>query len=285
MRSDSYRKHQDFETTVSIISTEMKSSVLIFLLLFSSSMSFAQDEDAWRDSLLVARKAYEKKNYSEALKYYESAQKIAPDDIDLSDEMAQSAYKARDFERAEKIYQQGSSTKMSKRERGDAMHNMGNAQMRQENYEGAIESYKEALRNNPNDEETRYNLSKAIRKVKAQRTPPPNKPKDPNDPKDPQDGDPNDGGEGQQGGQGDQKEGQGNEGSNQNSKGSKGQNNPSKSGQGGGGGESDDSSEGKLSNQMVERTLDEIAKKEAETKRSMMGAGSGGRSAKSGKDW
>ncbi len=259
----------------------MKNVLLIFLLLLSSSMSFGQDEDVWRDSLKIARKAYENKNYAEALKYYESTQKIAPDDIDLSDEMAQSAYKARDFERAEKIYQQGSSTKMSKRERGNAMHNMGNSQMRQENYEGAIESYKEALRNNPNDEETRYNLSKAIRKVKEQRTPPPPKPKDPNDP---QNGDPNDGGDdGQQGDQGDQQDGQGDKGQNQGSQGSEGQNDKNNSGQGGG--SNDSSSKGKLSNQMVERKLDEIAKKEAETKRSMMGAGSGGRSAKSGKDW
>lgn len=261
----------------------MKSAFLIFLLLFSSSMSFGQDEDAWRDSLKVARKAYESKDYSEALKHYESAQKIAPDDIDFSDEMAQSAYKARDFERAEKIYQQGSSTKMSKRDRGDAMHNMGNSQMRQENYEGAIESYKEALRNNPNDEETRYNLSKAIRKVQEQRTPPPQKPKDPNDPND---GDPNDddGDKGQEGDQGDPQNGPGDKGESKDSKGSKGQSDQNKPGQGSGGG-SDETSEGKLSNQMVERTLDKIAKKEAETKRSMMGAGSGGRSSNSGKDW
>lgn len=260
----------------------MRGAFLIFLLVFSSSMSFGQDEDAWRDSLKIARKAYENKNYAEALKYYESTQKIAPDDIDLSDEMAQSAYKARDFERAEKIYQQGSSTKMSKRDRADAMHNMGNAQMRQENYEGAIESYKEALRNNPNDEETRYNLSKAIRKVKEQRTPPPKKQQQ--NQNDPQDEDPNSGNSGQQGNQGDQQNGEGDKSQNQGNQGSEGQNSKSKPGQGGGGSD-DSSSKGKLSNQMVERTLDKIAKKEAETKRNMMGAGSSGRGARSGKDW
>ena len=246
----------------------MKSTFTILLVLFSSTMSFAQDEDAWRDSLLVARKAYANKEYAKALKYYESAQQKAPDDIDLSDEMAQSAYRSRDFERAEKIYKQGSGSKVNKRSRGDAMHNMGNAQMRQENYEAAVESYKEALRNNPNDEETRYNLSEAVRKVQEQRTPPP-KPKDNKnqDNKDPKSG---------QGDKGESKNSKGNQ-----SKGSNGQKEQNKSGQGGGSGES----EGKLSNQMVERTLDKLAKKEGETKRNMMGAGGGGRSAKSGKDW
>ena len=262
----------------------MRSTLLICLLVFSSSISFGQDEDAWRDSLILARKAYENKNYAEALKRYESAQKIAPDDIDLSDEMAQSAYKARDFERAEKIYQQGSGTKMSKRERADAMHNMGNAQMRQENYEGAIESYKEALRLNPNDEETRYNLSKAIRKVKAQRTPPPPPPQDQNDPQD-QDQNQNNGGDQQkQGNQGDQQQGKGDK-DQQNKGNNESKNQQNKNQSSGGGGNSSDSSEGKLPNQMVERRLDEISKKEAETKRSMMGLGAGGRASKSGKDW
>jgi len=257
----------------------MRFVLLIFLFAFTSSMTFGQDEDAWRDSLIMARKAYENKNYAEALKRYESTQKIAPDDIDLSDEMGQSAYKARDFERAEKIYQQGSSTKMSKRERADAMHNMGNAQMRQENYEGAIESYKEALRINPNDEETRYNLSKAIRKVKEQRTPPPPK----NDQQDQQDQNQNEGDD-QQGKGGDQQQNKGDQ-QNQGNKPNNSQKNQNQSGNGNGSKESD-SSKGKLSNQAVERKLDEIAKKEAKTKREMLGGlGGGGRSAKSGKDW
>lgn len=58
-------------------------------------------DDSWRDSLDVARTAYKNKEYGKALKYYESAQRKAPDNVDLSDEMGQSAYKAREFERAE----------------------------------------------------------------------------------------------------------------------------------------------------------------------------------------
>lgn len=168
---------------------------------------------------------------------------------------------------------------MSKRDRGDAMHNMGNAQMKQENYEGAVESYKEALRNNPNDEETRYNLSEAVRKVKEKRNPPPKQ----NNQEDQKNQDQNQGNQGQQdqnGQQGDQKnsqdkDSQGNQ--------SNGQKDPNKSGQGDGSGDS--SEEGKLTNQAVERALDKLAKKEGETKRKMMGAGAGGQSSKSGKDW
>ena len=48
--------------------------LLILLALLVSTMSFAQD-DSWRDSLKIARKAYANKEYAKALKYYESAQK------------------------------------------------------------------------------------------------------------------------------------------------------------------------------------------------------------------
>ena len=43
----------------------------------------------------------------------------------------------------------------------DSFHNRGNAFMKQKKYKEAIEAYKNSLRNNPSDEETRYNLALA----------------------------------------------------------------------------------------------------------------------------
>lgn len=40
-------------------------------------------------------------------------------------------------------------------------HNVGNALMQVKDYKGAVEAYKNALRNNPNDDETRYNYALA----------------------------------------------------------------------------------------------------------------------------
>lgn len=50
-----------------------------------------------------------------------------------------------------------------------AYHNLGNSLMEEENYKGAIEAYKNALRNNPNDEETRYNYALAKEKQKNEK--------------------------------------------------------------------------------------------------------------------
>lgn len=43
----------------------------------------------------------------------------------------------------------------------DAFHNKGNAFMKQKKYSEAVEAYKQSLRNNPKDDETRYNLALA----------------------------------------------------------------------------------------------------------------------------
>lgn len=141
----------------------MKNILSLILLLLISSNVISQK---WRDSLMVARNSYKMGDYSKALRYYQSAQKNAPKELDFSDEIAQSAYKSDAFEQAEKIY----SAKSNKNDVNQAQrfHNIGNARMKQKNYQGAIDSYKEALRKNSKDEQTRYNLSEAIRQLKNQ---------------------------------------------------------------------------------------------------------------------
>jgi len=141
-----------------------KGELLCGLLMIGFSFSgFSQE---WRDSLGVARAAYKAKEYAKALSYYNTSQKKAPKTIDLSDEIAQTAYKLKQFSVSEKMYSSSTLKKKEKSKKSTSFHNVGNSQMKQLNYEGAIESYKKSLRNNPNDEQTRYNLSEAIRKKK-----------------------------------------------------------------------------------------------------------------------
>ncbi|MGY8926751.1 MAG: tetratricopeptide repeat protein [Flavobacteriales bacterium] len=231
----------------------MKYIIYILFLLFFNSVE-AQN---WRDSLEAARTAYSNEDFAEALKYYESAQKNAPDELDFSDEIAQSAYKAREFEKAEKVYQQGGNNKKTSIERSENYHNIGNAKMKRKDYEGAVESYKESLRQNPNDDQTRYNLSEAIRQLK-------NKQKQENKNKD---SDPNKKQDDQKDKQKDKKN-QGNENDKDAQK--KEQSGDNKS---------------KLPNKTVDRMLDKLMKQEAATKRKASGSQGGQSSAKSGKDW
>ena len=47
-------------------------------------------------------------------------------------------------------------------------HNLGNSLYKAEDYGNSVEAYKNALKNNPKDEETRFNLALAQKKLKAQ---------------------------------------------------------------------------------------------------------------------
>ncbi|MDF0714982.1 tetratricopeptide repeat protein [Muricauda sp. 334s03] len=55
-----------------------------------------------------------------------------------------------------------------KGEKHKAFHNMGNVFMKQKDYKQAVEAYKQALRKNPNDDETRYNLALAKKMLEKQ---------------------------------------------------------------------------------------------------------------------
>ena len=47
-------------------------------------------------------------------------------------------------------------------------HNMGNAYYAQQQYDKAVAAYQQSLRQNPKDDETRYNMVKAMQQLKQQ---------------------------------------------------------------------------------------------------------------------
>ncbi len=201
-----------------------------------------------------------------------SAQKKAPEEIDLSDELAQSAYKAREFEKAEKIYQQNAGSKNTNVDKAANEHNIGNSRMKRKDYQGAIDSYKNSLRLNPNDDRTRYNLSEAIRQLKNQQEQNKNnQPQDQNKEKDDQEKQEQEGDK-QDNNKGEQKPGDQNQGENGQPKKSDGNN-------------SSGESKSKLPNKTADRMLDKLMKEEAETKRKLNSGQGKNSSPKSGKDW
>ena len=229
----------------------MKSIIVVLFTVFAFQ-GFAQQ---WVDSLKVARTAYKNKEYDKANRYYRSAQNLAPKDVDLSEEIAQSTYRSRDFDNAENVYQQAASDEKDKLEKSKMQHNLGNTRMKKKDYLGAIEAYKDALRNNPNDQETQYNLSEAIRQKKQQ--------------EDKKNNQQNQNGK--------------NPSQNQNNSGSNKSNN---SGGGSTSSKNDKKSSGSLPNKQADKLLDNLTKQEANTRRRISsGSKNEENKSKSGKNW
>jgi Ca-activated chloride channel homolog len=234
----------------------MKLKYYMFLILLNCFTVFGQD---WRDSLNQARVAYRMKNFEKAIRLYESAQKKAPKGVDFSDEIGQSAYKAKEYEKAEKVYRKSSSLKKDKNSKARTFHNIGNSKMQLKDYKGAIDAYKKSLKNNSINERTRYNLSEAIRRLKKQenRKEPkdnpdskPNKPKDSKNPKEKKD---------------DQKDMKSEPKRNDRNQ--------------------DQGQRSKLSDNRVEKILDKLMKEESATKRKISKTKGDNSKSNSGNDW
>ena len=77
-------------------------------------------------------------------------------------------YQKENFNEAFGRFKEAGETAGDKSEKHRAFHNMGNVFMKNKDYGKAVEAYKEALRNDPSDEETRYNLALAKEMLKKE---------------------------------------------------------------------------------------------------------------------
>ncbi|PQV45249.1 tetratricopeptide repeat protein [Jejuia pallidilutea] len=82
--------------------------------------------------------------------------------------LGNSYYEKGNFEEALYRHQQTAKLATSKTAKHKAFHNMGNVLMQNKKCKEAVEAYKSALRNNPTDDETRYNLALAKECAKQQ---------------------------------------------------------------------------------------------------------------------
>lgn len=143
--------------------------VNILIALFIGFYGFSQDID--KDQLKVEKKATDlvykankllgEDNYAEAEMAYRRAISKAPNKAVGAYNLANSYYKNGSFDEALFRSQEAIKHASTKDEKHRAYHNTGNILMQNKKCKEAVEAFKEALRNNPKDEETRYNYALA----------------------------------------------------------------------------------------------------------------------------
>lgn len=140
--------------------------LILFLILFSTKEIVAQ-----KDTIALQRKArkmvrqgnqlYEKKQYTDASVAYQKALGNSSYYDKASYNLGNALYQNKNFKEALPQYELTAKTAEDKFTKAKAYHNIGNAHMETKNYQGAVDAFKNSLRNNPNDDETRYNLAVA----------------------------------------------------------------------------------------------------------------------------
>lgn len=128
--------------------------------LLASSQLLAQGE---KEINLIAdgNQGYKSEAYIEAEVDYRKALSINSANAKAQHNIGNALYRTKDFDQANQRYFQTQKNSLNKSEKHLAFHNMGNGFMQQKMYEKAVEAYKNALRNNPTDDETRYNYALA----------------------------------------------------------------------------------------------------------------------------
>ena len=140
---------------------------IIYSLLLLSFVVKAQEKDK---NLPKGNEAFTDKNFTEAEAEYRISQSKFKKKAIASYNLGNAIYRQNQASEAKYQFAKAIKTAKTKPQKHQAFHNLGNSLMKEKEYQGAVEAYKNALRNNPNDEETRYNY--ALAKLYLKNNPP-----------------------------------------------------------------------------------------------------------------
>ena len=167
---------------------ETKTSAVLILGIASSAMLNAQND---KQLVYEGNNDYHSSRNIQAINKYREALKAKPDNkkanFNLGDAIYKEAMGIKNsknqqpimgmkpdslanimFEEAAGQFDIVSQTVSDKDTLHKVNHNLGNCRLQQKNYQAAVDAYKKALKVNPKDEETRYNLAYALKKLKEQ---------------------------------------------------------------------------------------------------------------------
>lgn len=149
----------------------MKKHILItFLSLFlvPCSLVFGQREAS---DVRKGNKQYNKQDYSAAEISYRRALDTNKESYAAQYNLGEALFKQDKYPEALAAYESAArmlDKNKDKEQMAKVMHNIGNCQFAQQQYDKAVAAFQESLRANPKDNDTRYNLVKAMEMLQQQ---------------------------------------------------------------------------------------------------------------------
>ncbi|MGV8945414.1 MAG: tetratricopeptide repeat protein [Lutibacter sp.] len=151
----------------------MKNNIVILFLCVTSLM-FSQQKDPKdlereaRAEVREGNKLYNQLKFEEAEIAYKKALDKNPNYGKASYNLANTIYQQNKNKEAVFQYDLAEKIAPDKMSKAETFHNMGNSFMKEKQYDKAVDAYKNAMRNNSKDDETRYNLAMAQQLLKNQ---------------------------------------------------------------------------------------------------------------------
>ena len=146
----------------------MLQKIYIISLLLLGGISVHAQQKTDRDYLRSGNKLYNDSLFIKAEVDYRKALDINPKSTDAMFNLGNALLMQQKAKEAMEQYESVSKVEKDKAKLAEIYHNMGVILQSAKQYPQCIEAYKESLRNNPKDDETRYNLALAQKLLKDQ---------------------------------------------------------------------------------------------------------------------
>ena len=144
----------------------LKKYIGMLLLLLAATSALAQKAE--RDYIRKGNRAYKDSVYVDAEVNYRKALEANPKSTVSMFNLGNTLLQQNKVQEAMEQYAGAARVEKDKMNLAQIYHNMGVIFHAQKDYAKAVEAYKESLRNNPKDNETRYNLALAQKMLKDQ---------------------------------------------------------------------------------------------------------------------
>ncbi len=134
---------------------------------------WAQEASAQRypERRLVRKgnRAYEREDYGRSIERYTRAAELAPESFEAQYNLANALFRTQAYDKAAEIFGALAADSLrTLQDRADAFYGLGDAQLAQQQLKEALESFKNTLRINPDDEEARFNYAYTKKLLKDQ---------------------------------------------------------------------------------------------------------------------
>ena len=144
--------------------------IICSLLLVICNLSFAQREAG---DVRKGNKQYRKEHYTESEINYRRALDTNKDSYEARFNLGDALYQQEKYDDAAKEFYKAQQMLDKNNEKDKAryakvMHNIGNCYFKQQQYGPAVAAYQESLRANPTDNDTRFNMVKAMQFLEQQ---------------------------------------------------------------------------------------------------------------------
>ncbi len=124
---------------------------------------------SWNRTIRDGNEAYLRGNYEHALEVFQKATHQKPENAIAHHNLGTALYKNGNFKAAAQAFQKALLTD-DRLNQAAAYYNLGNAQFQLGDFTDAIQAYRHALRLQPTDVDTKYNLQLALLRIQQQPT-------------------------------------------------------------------------------------------------------------------